>query len=184
MAILQGRTEAEMIARLAAGHRAYVAVYRDSRAAWGWVATQRAEIGELGLSFSIPVGERYLWNFVTLAHYRGRGIYPGLLDAIVRAESAEAERFWVAYAPENHASAMGTRKAGFLEVAELSFRRDGRPAVKARVHGGGAAAAVVLGLTEVADGLAPCWRCARGVGSCSGGRCACDYQQPHSGCAG
>jgi ribosomal protein S18 acetylase RimI-like enzyme len=186
MAALQGRTESEMAARFTAGHRAYVAVHGDSPAAWGWVATQRAEIGELGLSFSIPRGERYLWNFVTLTAHRGLGIYPRLLDAIVRAESVEAERFWVAYAPENHASGAGIRKAGFLAVAELSFRRDGRPAVTARIDGGGAAAAVVLGLTEVAEGLAPCWRCARASAlgnSCSDGGCACDYQKPHSGCA-
>ncbi len=186
MAGLQGRSESEMATRFAAGHRAYIAIHREVPAAWGWVATQRAEIGELGLSFSIPKGERYLWNFVTLVAHRGLGIYPRLLDAIVRAESSEAHRFWVAYAPENHASGAGISKAGFLAVAELSFRRDGRPAVHARIDGGGAAAASVLGLTEVADGLAPCWRCARAstLGrSCSSGRCACDYQKPLSGCA-
>src|SRR2546423_11232796 len=75
MAALQGRTEAELAARFVAGHRAYVAMYRDSPAAWGWVATQRAEIGELGLSFSIPKGERDLWNFVTLSAHSGLGNY-------------------------------------------------------------------------------------------------------------
>src|SRR3982750_2559471 len=110
MARMQGRAESEMVARFAAGHRAYVATRAGEPAAWGWVATHDAEIGELRSSFQIPVGGRYLWNFVTLAGHRGLGIYPHLLDAIVRAESAEAERFWVAYAPENHASGAGIRK--------------------------------------------------------------------------
>ena len=187
MAELQQRTEAEMIARFDAGHRAYVAFNQKTPAAWGWVATKRADIGELSSAFAVPAGERYLWNFVTLAAHRGLGIYPRLLQEIVRAESAEAERFWVAYAPENHASGAGIAKAGFVSVAELSFRRDGKPAVHAMVAGGGEVASRVLGLPEEAEGLAPCWRCARmGMGvrtACSGGVCACDYQLPHSGCA-
>lgn len=186
MASLQGRAETEMLARFGNGHRAYVAARAGQPAAWGWVATRRAEIGELGSSFRIPDRERYLWNFVTLPAHRGLGIYPHLLDAIVRAESAEAERFWVAYAPENHASGTGIRKAGFAAVAELSFRVDGRPAVRSRVVGGGAAASEVLGLPEVEEGLAPCWRCARAsIGrepSCMGGACCCDYQRPASAC--
>src|SRR5215218_9149091 len=93
MAVLQGRTEAEMTRRFGTGHRAYVAWRHGDAAAWGWVATRAADIGELGATLSLPDGERYLWNFVTLAAHRGLGIYPRLLDAIVRAESSDAERF-------------------------------------------------------------------------------------------
>lgn len=187
MAALQGRPEEEMRRRFAAGHRAYLACLDGEPAAWGWVATRSAEIGELGSAFTVPAGERYLWNFVTRKAHRGKGIYPRLLDAIVRAESAEAARFWVAYAPENHASGAGIRKAGFLAVAELSFDAAGRPALREMAGGGGAAAGGVLGLPEVRDALAPCWRCARaaapGAASCAGGGCACDYQRADSGCA-
>jgi GNAT superfamily N-acetyltransferase len=186
MAALQGRTEAEMTRRFEAGHRAYVAWREGQPAAWGWVATRAAEIGELGSTFAIPAGERYLWNFVTLAAHRGLGIYPRLLEAIVRAESREAERFWIAYAPENHASAAGIRKAGFLAVAELSFDADGRAALRALTPGGGRVAARVLGLPEAHRPLAPCWRCVRagrGTMSCAAGRCRCDYQRPDAGCA-
>jgi AraC-like DNA-binding protein/GNAT superfamily N-acetyltransferase len=121
MAALQGRDPREMARRLAGGHRAYVASRDGAPAAWGWVATRSADIGELGSAFEVPAGERYLWNFVTLPAHRGQGIYPRLLEAIVRAESREAERFWIAYAPENHASGAGIRKAGFVALAELSF---------------------------------------------------------------
>lgn len=186
MAALQGRTPEEIARRFAAGHRAYVA-WRDSApAAWGWVATRSAEIGELGSSFEIPVAERYLWNFVTLVAHRGLGIYPRLLEAIVRAESREADRFWIAYAPENHASGAGIRKAGFVALAELSFDALGRPALKGLVPGGGRVASRVLGLPEAQDDLAQCWRCVRaGRGSmaCAPGSCRCDYQVPKSGCA-
>jgi hypothetical protein len=186
MAALQGRPVDAMAERFAAGHRAYVARLDGANAAWGWVATRTADIGELGTTFALPAGERYLWNFVTLPSHRGRGIYPRLIDEIVRAESREAERFWIAYAPENRASGSGIVKAGFFSVAELSFDTQGRPAVKELVPGGGRVAERLLGLPEASEGLAPCWRCVRagrGVMSCPPGACACDYQQPHSGCA-
>jgi ribosomal protein S18 acetylase RimI-like enzyme len=186
MAALQGRAPAEMARRLAAGHRAYVAWRDGEPAAWGWVATRIAEIGELGTTFSIPGGERYLWNFVTLAAHRGQGIYPRLLDAIARAESDDAERFWIAYAPENHASGAGIRKAGFVDLAELSFDADGRAALRAIVPGGARVASRVLGIPATPSPLAPCWRCVRagrGGMSCAAGSCRCDYQVPTSGCA-
>lgn len=186
MASLQSRTETEMQRRFDSGHRAYVAVRDGVPAAWGWVATRTADVGELASSFTIPDGERYLWNFVTLATHRGQGIYPRLLDAIVRAEAREAERFWIAYAPENHASGAGIRKAGFVTLAELSFDRSGRAALRALIPGGGRVASRVLGLPETRDDLAQCWRCVRagrGSMSCAPGHCRCDYQVAKSGCA-
>lgn len=186
MAALQGRTAAEMQRRLAEGHRAYVARRDGEPAAWGWVATRSAAIGELGSAFALPHGERYLWNFVTLAAHRGLGVYPRLLQAIVRAESRDAQRFWIAYAPENHASGAGIRKAGFVALAELSFDAAGRAALRDLTPGGARVAARVLGLPEARESLAPCWRCVRagrGAMSCAAGACRCDYQRPERGCA-
>jgi len=186
MAALQQRTEPEMQRRLDDGHRAYVAYLNDTPAAFGWVATRSAELGELRSTFAIPSDERYLWNFITLASFRGLGIYPRLVDAIVRAESGEAERFWIAYAPENHASGSGIRKSGFTTLAELSFDADGRPALRPIVRGAARIASRLLGLPESQDTLAPCWRCVRagrGAMYCAPGHCRCDYQVPASGCA-
>ncbi|HEX8362867.1 MAG TPA: hypothetical protein VF613_22275 [Longimicrobium sp.] len=183
MAALQGRTELEMERRFRAGHHAYVAVLHGAAAAWGWAATRTAEIGELASTVVIPDDERYLWNFVTLKAFRGMGIYPRLLDGIVEAEPAR--RFWIAYAPENHASGAGIRRAGFTDVAELSFDTEGRPAVKSG-RSDGTGAARMLGLPEAEGPLAPCWRCARAAGvaasSCASGQCCCDYQRAEAGC--
>jgi hypothetical protein len=186
MAALQGRTESEMQRRFDEGHRAYVAYLDGLPAAWGWVATASATIGELGASFLVRDEERYLWNFVTLAAFRGRGLYPRLLDGIVRAEAATATRFWVAYAPENHASGTGIRKAGFHLIAELSFDDAGMPAVKDIVRGGGAVAGRLLGLPDVGEAVAMCWRCVRAghtASACKEGHCSCDYQRPAEPCA-
>jgi GNAT superfamily N-acetyltransferase len=185
MAALQSRTVHEMTQRFADGHRAYVAWRAGEAAAWGWVATRTARIGELESTFGIPAGERYLWNFVTLAAHRGQGIYPRLLNGIVAAES-DANQYWVAYAPENHASGTGIRKAGFVDVAELSFDVSGRPAVRDIVKGGAVAAAKLLGLRAADDELAHCWRCAvkaaPNPASCHAGPCCCDYQRPATAC--
>jgi hypothetical protein len=184
MALLQRRTAAEMQARFDAGHRAYVARIGGEPAAWGWVATREARIGELDTTVRLPFDERYLWNFVTLPAFRGRGVYPRLLQEIVRAESSSATRFWIAYAPENHASGAGIRKAGFTALAELSFDRQGRAALKSLAPDGARTVGRVLPLEEAAD-VTPCWRCVRAGRStmyCPDGRCQCDYQQPKSGC--
>jgi GNAT superfamily N-acetyltransferase len=185
MAALQQRAESDMQRRLDAGHRAYVAYRHGEPAAFGWVATASAEIGELRSTFVIPAGERYLWNFVTLPQHRGLGVYPRLVDAIVRAESREAARFWIAYAPENHASGSGVRKAGFTDLAEMSFDYEGRPALRSVVPGGARIVSQLIGLPETHDALTPCWRCVRagrGVMYCAAGACQCDYQVPTSGC--
>ena len=189
MATLQERGVGEIMRRFDSEHRAYVAWRNGEPAAWGWVATRVAEIGETGTSFRIPARERYLWNFVTLPTHRGLGIYPRLLDAIVRAESrgeSPADRFWVAYAPENHASGAGIRKAGFVALAELSFDAEGRAALKNLLPGGARVVSRLLGLPEARNDLAQCWRCVRagrGSMSCAPARCQCDYQIPKSGCA-
>ncbi|MEO7455230.1 MAG: GNAT family N-acetyltransferase [Gemmatimonadaceae bacterium] len=187
MASIQGRTIQEMSRRLDAGHHAYVAYVHDVPAAWGWVATRSAEIGELGASFAIASAERYLWNFVTAPAFRGRGIYPRLLAHIIDAESRDAEWFWIAWAPENHASGKGIRRAGFTPVAELSFDANGLPALHDMQPGGAALAAGMLGLPEAEEKLAQCWRCARAkksvAMSCAEDACRCDYQVPASGCA-
>lgn len=186
MATLQKRTASEIAHRFAAGHRAYVAWLNDQPVAWGWVATRTANIGELGATFTIPDGERYLWNFVTLPSHRGLGIYPRLLAGIADVESREAERLWIGYAPENRASRSGIAKAGFRTLAEMSFDAAGRPALRALVPGGAVAASRLLGLRETSEPLTPCWRCVRsgraGM-SCAPGSCQCDYQRPERGCA-
>ena len=186
MATLQGRSEEEMQARFHAGHRAYVATLHGEPAAWGWVATRTASIGELQATLTLPPGERYLWNFVTRPTHRGLGIYPRLLAEILRAESRDAHRFWIAYAPENRASASGIAKAGFRMVAELSFDQGDRPAVYP-IAAEGMMGSRVLGLPVAESPLAPCWKCIRAGKSaeraCREGQCCCDYQDSKVACA-
>lgn len=186
MAEAQQRPLAEMERRFAAGHRAYLARLDGEVAAWGWVATREATIGELGLTVRLEPDDRYLWNFVTRPSHRGRGIYPRLLQAILLAEAGERGRFWIAHAPENGASASGIRRAGFAAVAQLSFDAAGRPALRALDEREAGSASRALELVATADELTPCWRCVRAgrpAMSCAPASCRCDYQRPERDCA-
>jgi GNAT superfamily N-acetyltransferase len=94
-------------------------------AAYGWSATGPAEIGGLALSFTVPPAERYLWDFVTLPAYRGRGLYPLLLQEILQRQMVEAEWFWIGHEPDNRASRSGILKAGFRLVGQVWRLRGG-----------------------------------------------------------
>jgi GNAT superfamily N-acetyltransferase len=105
--------------RLTTGNRAYVARVHGAVVAHGWSATRAVEIGEISLTFTLPPGDHYLWAFATAPDWRGRGIYPRLLQAILRAEMDEAARFWIGHEPGNAASARGILKAGFTHMGDL-----------------------------------------------------------------
>ena len=124
---LAGLEITEVQRRLHEGHRPYVAWLDDQPVAYGWVATQTAHVGELDITITLSQADRYLWDFATLPRWRGRGIYPRLLQAILMQERATVERFWIIAAPENRASSAGISKAGFTSIAHLSFQRHGQP---------------------------------------------------------
>lgn len=196
LAKLNRLSVAEVRARREAGHRPYLGLLDGEPVAYGWVATEEASIGELRLIIRLPSGNRYLWDFATLPGFQGRGIYPHLLQAIIRQESPEAERFWIIYAPENLPSGAGMEHAGLLPVGQLSFQSDGAVGLAPTgSHDRAQAGAELLGVPLLEVALAPCWRCggltsdpamASGAGSCWSPTtsqmrpCACAIQRkPH-----
>lgn len=182
LALLNRLSLQEVRARRAAGHRAYGAYLHGTPVGYGWVATRAAEIGELGLTFSLPAGNRYLWDFATLPAWRGRGLYPRLLQGILQAERHSADRFWILHAPENLPSGAGIGRAGFQPVGELSFDAAGRVTLvpsgdRERAEAG----AALFGMPLMQSDLTPCWCCANGDHPCGctptdaalAGTCAC-----------
>jgi len=178
LATLNGISVDEVAARRSAGHRAYVGFIDGTPVTYGWLATREGDIGELGLRFDLPPGDRYLWDFATLPEWQGRGLYPQLLRAILAAESADADRFWIIHAPENLPSGAGMQKAGFTSIGRLSFDAGGRVALTTTGPADRAqAGAVVLGVPLVLEALTPCWRC-RAKGDHTGG-CTCHAVASH-----
>ena len=108
----------EVRRRMRRRHQPWLARIGGEPVGWGWCASAEAAIGELGIVRPLPGGNRYLWDFVTIPAWRGRGIYPRLLHAIV-AGAPDAERFWLGHDLGNIASARGIAKAGFQEVGLL-----------------------------------------------------------------
>jgi GNAT superfamily N-acetyltransferase len=116
-----GLTEDRVVARYEDGNALYAAFLDEQPAGYGWLARQTGRIDELRLVFELPHAELYLWDFVTLPAFRGRGVYPQLLQAIIRAEDG-ISRFWIGYEGRNLASARGIEKAGFRVVGDLVVR--------------------------------------------------------------
>lgn len=186
LASLQSRPVDDIRRRFIDGHRAYVARLDGEPAAFGWVATATATIGELDVAITLPARQRYLWNFVTLPRFRGRGIYPRLLRTILEDGRDDAEWWWIMYAPENRASGAGIAKAGFTPAASVAFDATGRVAFAELRPGAAPKVERLLALPSATGGLTPCWRCVRagrGAMSCVDGRCRCDYQRPDVDCA-
>jgi GNAT superfamily N-acetyltransferase len=194
---LTGLDHAKVETRLAAGNRCYVASVGTASAAYGWVAAGEAAIGELDIAFRLAGSDRYLWDFQTLPEWRGRGLYPRLLQSILGGEGLANARFWIINAPENRASARGIDKAGFHVVGDLAFAKDGRAdlvptadPVRARV--GAALLGVPVIQAPAAGSVSPCWCCVMDAlrhheqavcwptGALEGAPCACGRPGPEA----
>src|SRR3954463_8268523 len=112
---------AEALKRVRQGNRPYVAHVGGEPVGYGWVAPREASLGGGRVRFPVPATRRSLWDFATRPAWRGRGIYPLLLQAILAAERAEAERFLILHEWYNRASRRGIAKAGFQAAATIVF---------------------------------------------------------------
>ncbi len=147
--------EQEVWDRVRTGNVPYLATVGEEPVAYGWSASGPAHIGGLDLSFHVPEGERYLWDFVTLPEWRGQGIYPLLLQTILREESTVDSRFWIGHEQENPASGRGIAKAGFRKVVELLILPGRRLALAPMAHPDRAKAAALLLGVPLLDGILP-----------------------------
>lgn len=105
--------------RLADANTAYVAIFEDEPAGYGWSGAN--SVGVADIYWPITPPSRGLWDFFTFEKWRGRGIYPHLLQAILHSEQIEAEKFWLGHRADNYASQRGIEKAGFHLVNYVVF---------------------------------------------------------------
>jgi hypothetical protein len=106
-------------ARYREGHRPALAYLNKTLVAYGWLASNRSSFGSPSVSFNIPVSDLYLYHFVTMMPWRGRGFYPRLLQEILLREESTIERFWIIHQSSNQASRRGIAKAGFHLAAQV-----------------------------------------------------------------
>lgn len=116
---LMGIPEADLREQLGLGHRAYLARRGTLPVACGWGASGEVALFGGRLTLHVPPHHWYLYGFVTHPDWRGRGIYPHLLQAILRTE--EQEHFWIIHLQEDTASERGIHKAGFRLAGRFFF---------------------------------------------------------------
>lgn len=121
LAQLMETTAEKVEALLHKGDNPYIARLGTVPVAYGWSATGRTGLGNGRATFEVPTNNRYLESFFTLPAWRGLGIYPRLLQAILRNESHENSRFWIIHQSQNDASEHGISKAGFQLVSNVHF---------------------------------------------------------------
>ena len=114
-----GYETGELEQRFSSDHRAYVVSLNGAWVACGWSATGSTSFGVPEVRFTVPPENSYLLDFITLPAWRGKGIYPYLLQTIISKEAIKANRFWVIHEAGNHASSRGIDKAGFSLASEV-----------------------------------------------------------------
>lgn len=121
IARLNNLTQEEVTRRFETGNHFYLAFLEETPVAYGWVAATEGSVEAIHLYFTLPPRNRYLWDFQTLPAWRGRGIYSHFLQAIIRQEIDEAERFWILFEPHNGAAERSIARAGFEFLGELKI---------------------------------------------------------------
>jgi GNAT superfamily N-acetyltransferase len=83
--------------RLARGSRCFGAWVGHELVGYGWVSTKSEWIGEVELEIGLPAGEAYIWNCVTLARHRRKGVFRSVVNAVVgEAQKEGLARLWIA----------------------------------------------------------------------------------------
>ena len=106
--------------RIEAGRRSYAAWADGHLATYGWVSFGEELVGELGLHLRLLPHEAYIWDCLTLAAYRRRGLYTALLGYIVQALLGDGvQGIWIGADTDNQPSQAGIAHTGFTAVADL-----------------------------------------------------------------
>jgi RimJ/RimL family protein N-acetyltransferase len=90
---------------------------------YSWVTRSVRDIEEIGYVADIGESNAWVYDAVTDAEYRGRGIFPWALQHIVTDVMGEASTVWIDVHDDNRSSTRAIKKAGFVEVAILQATR-------------------------------------------------------------
>lgn len=106
--------------RLSHGDELFSLVIDRKIVSFGWVTHRDRSIGPVRLPEGS--GRVFLYNFHTLRSYRGRRLYPALLETMRHVLGNEGSReFIIDVAVRNRSSVAGITRAGFTPIAHISF---------------------------------------------------------------
>ncbi len=109
-------------ARFEQGEVCGVAWSNSAVVSYCWLAFKQAEVGEINRYIKLREKELYLYDAFTLPDYRGRGLFPALLTAILgHARSQGYSRALIFSNSKNRPSLRGIEKAGFSLFQSIHF---------------------------------------------------------------
>jgi GNAT superfamily N-acetyltransferase len=108
--------EADLVpGRLARGSRCFGAWAGHELVGYGWLSIKPEWIGEVDLEIAPATGEAYLWNCVTLAPHRRKGVFRSVVASVAaRTREEKVSKLWIASVSDLAGSAI--EKAGFVRV--------------------------------------------------------------------
>ena len=108
--------------RLERGEKFWTAQQNGHIVSYCWATQEAVEIGEIHSLIRPRRDEIYLYDAFTFTEYRGRNLYPTLLQRIlVHSREATLRRALIFVMSDNIASIRGVEKAGFKEFQRVTY---------------------------------------------------------------
>ena len=105
--------------RLAKGSRCFGAWFGHELVGYGWLSTKPEWIGEVQLEIAPAAREAYVWNCVTLAPHRRKGVFRSVVISLVAKAAEESlDRLWIASSEDIGQNSL--MKAGFVPVVHFN----------------------------------------------------------------
>lgn len=103
----------------------YIAFYGEQVAGYGWITREEFYIDELNYAYPLMEDEFFIYDCFISPQFRGRGIYPAMLQAILRDYYLykACRRACIGVASANRGSRRGVSKAGFREFNRITYCR-------------------------------------------------------------
>ncbi len=118
-----GHSKGEILQYLAGGQRCYIAKHKDQVISCYWRITGDYYDYSLKRRFYLAETEEYLLGFFTLAEFRGKGIFPYVLEvsSYERAQNCPDLRAIIFVRTNNQASLRSVHKLGFNVIGRVGF---------------------------------------------------------------
>ncbi len=109
-------------ARLDRSEEFWTAQHDTRIVSYCWATNAAVEIGEIRSIIQPRADEIYLYDAFTFTEYRGRNLYPALLQRILQhSREAGLRRALIFVLSDNIASIRGVEKAGFREFQRVTY---------------------------------------------------------------
>ncbi len=108
--------------RLGKGDIYCCAIFREEVVSYCWMTSNSAPIGEIGKSIILKNREMYLYDAFTEPEFRGNGLFPRILTAILRRGRQEGyQKAFIFALSSNKSSIMAIRRTGFNSFQSVYF---------------------------------------------------------------